>query len=143
MERLGTEVETSTDFLFSSTIDPKSDNFHKEASFSGKDDIPMAGALNKTLKTEVSKNPFIRMFGEDVADFSELEKLDDKDLKGKGGVFSISKGVQRVGLKGQVFNSPLAEANIIGRAMGTAMRGIKPVVEIQFFDYIWTAFLCS
>ena len=134
-------IETSTDYLYSSSVDPRSDQFEKEPSFSGKDDIPMALALNKTLKTEVSKNPFLRMFGEDVADFSELEKLDDKDLKGKGGVFSISKGVQRVGYTGQVFNSPLAEANIIGRAIGMALRGIKPVVEIQFFDYIWTAFM--
>ena len=134
-------IETSTDYLYSNSVDPKSGQFDKEPSFSGKDDIPMALALNKTLKAEVSKNPFIRMFGEDVADFSELEKLEDKNLKGKGGVFSISKGVQRVGYKGQVFNSPLAEANIIGRAIGMALRGIKPVVEIQFFDYIWTAFM--
>ena len=96
---------------------------------------------NKTLKTEVSKNPFIRMFGEDVADFSELEKLDDKDLKGKGGVFSISKGVQRVGYSGQVFNSPLAEANIIGRAIGTGLKRYKACCRNSIFDYIWTAYM--
>ena len=135
------KVESSMDHIFSHDVDVKSKDFETAPNFSGKDDVPMALALNKTLKSEIEKNPFIRMFGEDVADFSELEKLEDESLKGKGGVFSVSKGVQRVAFKGQVFNSPLAEANIIGRAIGMAMRGIKPVVEIQFFDYIWTAFM--
>jgi 2-oxoisovalerate dehydrogenase E1 component len=100
------KIETSTDHIFSHDIDVTSKDFETVPNFSGKDDIPMALALNKTLKSEVEKNPFIRMFGEDVADFSQLEKLDNKDLKGKGGVFSISKGVQRVAYRGQVFNSP-------------------------------------
>lgn len=135
------EVSTSTDHLYSTDIEIDGEQFDKEPEFSGKDDIPMAGAINAVLKTEAVKNPFMRMWGEDVADFSQLEKLDNPDLKGKGGVFKVSSGVQRAAKPGQVFNSPLAEANIIGRAIGQAMRGIKPVVEIQFFDYIWTAYM--
>lgn len=133
--------EKSLDHIYSMDVDPTSDNFETDPNFSGKDDVPMAGAINKVLKSEFSNNPLLRMFGEDVADFSQLEKLCNPELKGKGGVFKVSSGVQRASLEGQVFNSPLAEANIIGRAIGMAARGIKPVVEIQFFDYIWTAYM--
>ena len=135
------ELDTYADHLYSEDVDPTSSDFETEPEFSGKDDIPMAGAINAVLKSEIQKNPFMRMFGEDVADFSELHKLDDEELKGKGGVFKVTSGCQRVSKDGQVFNSPLAEANIIGRAIAMAMRGIKPVVEIQFFDYIWTAYM--
>ena len=132
---------TVLDHLYSHEVDMTSSEFETEGTFEGKDDVPMAQSINKVMQNEFRKNPFLRMWGEDVADFSQLEKLDDPDLKGKGGVFKITSGVQRAGREGQVFNSPLAEANIVGRAIGQAMRGIKPVVEIQFFDYIWTAFM--
>lgn len=124
-----------------SEIDPTSSQFETEAQFSGKEDIPLATAVNMTLKSEIKKNPLMMVFGEDVADFTEVEKYDNPDLKGKGGVFKVTHGVQKAAKPGQVFNSPLAEANIIGRAIGMAMRGLKPVVEIQFFDYIWTAYM--
>jgi len=134
------DKSTYMDHLYSE-IDPTSDLFNSPAEFSGKDDIPLATAINMTLKSEIKKNPLMMVFGEDVADFSEVEKYDNPDLKGKGGVFKVTHGVQKVAKPGQVFNSPLAEANIIGRAIGMAMRGLKPVVEIQFFDYIWTAYM--
>lgn len=141
LETAWPEQSTYMDHLYSMDVDPTSSEFETEANFQGKPDIPMAGAINAVLRSEIQKNPMMRIFGEDVADFSELHKLDDENLKGKGGVFKVTAGTQRVSKEGQVFNSPLAEANIIGRAIGMAMRGIKPVVEIQFFDYIWTAYM--
>lgn len=135
------DPDSYMEHLYSEDIDPTSDEFETQAEFSGKNDIPMAGAINSVLKREIAQNPMMRIFGEDVADFSELHKLNDETLAGKGGVFKVTAGTQRVSKEGQVFNSPLAEANIIGRAIGMAMRGIKPVVEIQFFDYIWTAYM--
>ena len=135
------DKSTVMDHLYSEDVDITGSDFEHAGTFEGKEDVPMAGTINKTLRDEFSNNPFLRMWGEDVADFSQLEKLDDPDLKGKGGVFKVTSGVQRASRDEQVFNSPLAEANIIGRAIGQAMRGIKPIVEIQFFDYIWTAFM--
>ncbi len=135
--------EEALNYLYSDTDDIASDKFKTSPKADSSEDITMAASINRVLVSEFSKNPLLRMFGEDVADFpSEISNSRYKEgLPGKGGVFKITSGVQKKSLKGQVFNSPLAEANIIGRAVGAAARGVKPIVEIQFFDYIWTAFM--
>jgi 2-oxoisovalerate dehydrogenase E1 component len=135
------DTTTVMDHLYSKNKEISSTKFESAPNFSGKDDVPMAASINKVLRTEFNKNPLLRMWGEDVADFFEKERLNNPELKGKGGVFKLTANVQRESRDGQVFNSPLAEANIIGRAIGQAIRGIKPIVEIQFFDYIWTAYM--
>lgn len=89
------------------------------------EEVFIVDALNHALDEELARNPDMCIFGEDVA-------------HGKGGVFTVTAGLTAKYGVTRVFNSQLAESSIVGAAVGLATRGLKPVAEIQFGDYVWT-----
>jgi 2-oxoisovalerate dehydrogenase E1 component len=134
------EVSSIQRHVYSEDLDPTRPDLARPAvQTSDLQERTMADLINACLKDEMQRDPRIVVFGQDVADTSHDDELRQGLVKGKGGVFKLTTGLQREFGPDRVYNARLAEADIVGRAIGMATRGLKPVVEIQFFDYIWPA----